>query len=243
MKILKNIFVKSIVGLTLATALFFAPLAFARDGRGNDDRDDERQSIHRDDDRQSVRKLGSTLEIQINDNGRVLVRGAKVTGISGTTINGSTAFGSTTVVWTVKTDDSTNFVNKGGKNFGLGDISVGDIMSFSGKLDLTASSLTVNAKQVKNWSKNAINFEKHVFSGILQTAPASTTPTSFVFAVGSTNYTVNVPVGISILGKNWLALPIASYVVGDKVNVYGAIQSSTTPVIDASVVRNTSRQF
>jgi hypothetical protein len=242
MNILKNAFVKSTIALTLGAALIVAApfLAFAKDGKGNDDRDNNRPSI-RHDDRENVRSLGSTLEIQINDNGRVLVRGAKVTSVSGSIINTSTAFGSTSVAWTIRTDSSTNFINKGGKNIGLGDIGVGDILSFNGTLDPTASSLTVNAKQVKNWSKNTVSLEKHVFSGTLQTAPSATLPTSFTFTVGSTDYTVNVPVGISILGKNWLTLPIGSYVVGDKVNVYGVIQSSTTPVIDASVVRNITR--
>ena len=250
MKIFNNSVLKYTFGFLAVAVLLVGPvLALARENETNDDKKEKKSEnfsssnsiFGKNDDRHGVRSLGSTLEIQINDNGRVLVRGLKVTSISGTNITGETAFGSTTLSWIVHTDSSTKFSDKGGKNMGFAGISIGDILSFAGLLDTTTNLLTVNATNVKNWSKDNSMFEKHVFSGTLQTTPASTAPTSFTFTVGSTNFTVNIPTGISILGKNWLALPLSSFVAGDKVNVYGAIQASNTSVIDASVVRNTTR--
>lgn len=217
---------KYALGALAAASILVGPLAFANN------EDNNKQEVH---------KAGTELSVQINDNGKVTVRGAKVTAISGNTISAATMFGSTTVSWNVVTDGSTKFVDKAGRNLGLGTIQVGDVLSFNGSLNGAATSLSVNATLVKDWSKNMKIFEKHTFSGTLQTAPGSTTPTAFQYLSGGSTYTVNVSSGISILGKNWLSLPIGSFVAGDNVNVYGAVQASNTSMIDASVIRNTTR--
>src|SRR5258706_9486282 len=48
--------------------------------------------------------LGSTLEVHFFDSGKVLVRGAKVTSVSGNTVNASTAWGSVNFNWAVNVD-------------------------------------------------------------------------------------------------------------------------------------------
>jgi hypothetical protein len=230
---MKNIFAKPTLALAAAAILIGAPLALAN---SNDRNDFDRSEVH---------KLGSELSVQINDNGKTIVRGAKVTAISGPTVSAMTVFGSTTVSWSITTTLSTQFVDKGGRNLGISGIAVGDIVSFSGSLNGSASSLTVAANVVKDWSKNVKQNEKqnekHTFSGTLQTLPASTTPTTFLLAVQDTTYTVAVPSGISILNKIWLPVSLSTFVLGDRVNVYGAVDASSTSVINASVVRNPSR--
>lgn len=99
-----------------------------------------------------VRAVGSTLEVHINNNGKVLVRGAKITSISGPTITATNTWGSTTMTWIVNTDTSTKSIRRYGGNSSLSEMSVGDYISFSGMLDTTASVLTVKADMIKDWS-------------------------------------------------------------------------------------------
>lgn len=96
--------------------------------------------------------VGSKLEVAISDNGRVIVRGAEVTDISGAVITARTEWGASALSWTIETDSETAFVQKGGSGSALADVSVGDYVSFSGQLDEDESAFTINADAVKNWS-------------------------------------------------------------------------------------------
>ena len=97
------------------------------------------------------RSVGSTLEVIISDNGSAVVRGAKVTDVSGTTIIAQTMWDASSITWTVRTDGDTDFIRKSGSSVDLGDIEEGDYVSFSGSL-MSGSSFTVDADVVKNWS-------------------------------------------------------------------------------------------
>ncbi len=110
---------------------------------------------HEDHDKQKkeAHSLGSTLEVHIGDDGKVLVRGAKVTSVSGTTVNATTTWGSVVMNWAITTDGNTEFVRRFGGASGVSEISVNDFVSFSGMiLTTTASPITVQAKVLKNWS-------------------------------------------------------------------------------------------
>jgi len=96
--------------------------------------------------------VGSKLEVAISDNGRVIVRGAEVTEISGDVIRARTEWGTTALTWIIDTDTDTDFVEKGGSGSALANVSVGDYVSFSGQIDESGSALTVDADAVKNWS-------------------------------------------------------------------------------------------
>lgn len=98
------------------------------------------------------RAVGSKLEVAISDNGRVIVRGAEVTEISGDRIQARTEWGATTLTWRVDTDSDTDFVMKSGSGSELTDVSIGDYVSFSGQVDESEATLTVDADAVKNWS-------------------------------------------------------------------------------------------
>src|SRR3989344_5451964 len=96
-------------------------------------------------------KSGTKVEVNLDTGGSALVRGAKVTSVSGSVINATTNYGSSQLSWRVVTDCSTKFnANKGGSTVPA-NIAVGDIISFSGSLDQTASGLTGNAKDGKDW--------------------------------------------------------------------------------------------
>ena len=67
--------------VALGLMFSFAPAVHA-DNDKNEEHEKERKEI---------KATGSTLEVHISDNGKVLVRGAKVTSVSGSTINATTS--------------------------------------------------------------------------------------------------------------------------------------------------------
>lgn len=98
--------------------------------------------------------VGSKLEVRISDEGKVLVRGAEITAISENTVTARTVWGQSTLVWTVKTDGDTTFVEKDGSGSRIADLSTGEYISFSGDLDESSGAFTVDAEVVKDWSKD-----------------------------------------------------------------------------------------
>jgi hypothetical protein len=268
--------------------------------------------------------VGSTLEAHIGSDGSVLIRGAKVTAISGSVLTVTQTWGSYISTWTVNVDPSTELIRRYGGASSLSEFSIGDFIAVKGALDTTKVSSTITAKVIRDYSiqkenanfsgsvqsVNAVNqsfvlstpnrgnqtifvssstvvkqggatttfaalsvgqkitrasgvwnnltntmqsekvdiyqnnalLNKRTFEGTLKSMSATTTlPTTFVLTVGATDFTVNVPLGISVLNKNWLTTPLSTFVIGDKVRVYGAVQPANTSVIDASVVRDASR--
>jgi len=106
--------------------------------------------------------VGSKLEVAISDNGRVIVRGAEVTEISGDTIRARTVWGATVLTWTVNTTNDTDFVSKSGSGSDLNDISTGDYVSFSGQIDESENAFTIDADAVKNWSLDSDDDKDHI---------------------------------------------------------------------------------
>jgi Domain of unknown function (DUF5666) len=161
--------------------------------------------------------VGSTLEVHIMNSGKVLVRGAKVTGISGNTVNAMTAWGSANLNWAVVTDGSTDFVRRSGGASAVLEIKVGDFVSFQGTLDSSqASSLSVKASVVKDWSIQKMNAS---FSGTVQSV--NTSAMSFVLATQARgNITVMASTATNIM-KGETAATFADIMAGSKVAVQG----------------------
>ncbi len=268
--------------------------------------------------------VGSTLEAHINNDGSVLLRGAKITALSGSVLTVTQTWGSYVSTWTINVDGSTELIRRYGGKSSLGEFAVGDYIATRGMLDTSKVQPTITAKVIRDYSiqrenatftgtvqsvnpsnqsfilatpnrgnqtifvssstvvkqggatstfaalsvgqkitkasgvwnnlsstmqsekvdiyQNNALLNKRTFEGTLKSMSATTTlPTTLVLTVGTSDFTVNVPAGISILNKNWLTTPLATFVITDKVRVYGAVQVANTSVIDASVVRNTTR--
>src|SRR3989344_4137007 len=90
-----------------------------------------------------------TREVNIANNGFVLIRNATTASISGTTIMTEIAWGSSTLTWEVQTDGKTEFVQPDGEKGALSDLKEGDIISITGKLDPTLSDPTIIAETVR----------------------------------------------------------------------------------------------
>lgn len=115
---------------------------------------------------------GTTLEVHISNEGTALVRGAKVTSVGSSTINATQTWGSYSQSWVVKVGPGTEFTRRYGGASSLGEITVGDYVSFSGPLDSTQSVGMVNAKVVKDFSIQKVNTS---FSGTVASVNASST--------------------------------------------------------------------
>ncbi len=296
-------FIKTLIGLAMVIALVAVP-AYA-------DNDNGKKEAHNN---------GTTLEVHINDNGSVLVRGAKVTAISGSIISASTTFGTSSIAWTIDGSGVSKVTRRYGGNGTVADIQIGDYISFNGSLTSTGTGFAVKATSLKDWSIQVRNssfsgtissitgtsfvlttadnktitvntdantkitrgdttiafnalvvgtkvtkteglynntsntlaaksiklyadplLSKRTFEGTLTSTISATLPATFTFLSEGKTYTVNVPVGISILNKNWMQIPLSTFQVNDTIRVYGMIQASNTSVIDATVVRNATR--
>jgi len=186
--------------------------------------------------KEMVNKKGSTLEVHINDNGSVLVRGAKVTAVSSTTISAISEWNGASLNWTVNTDANTKFITLRDGQSGLGQVKVGDFLSFSGNL-MAGSTFTIQAKQVKNWSV-VVPQVKTTVEGRLETIAGTNIPNTFTLKSGDKVYTVRVIATTSVLNSKWLTASLVNFQVGNQIRVYGVINADNT--IDATVVRNVS---
>ncbi len=171
-----------------------------------------------------VRNTGSSLEVHFYDNGSVLVRGAKVTAISGNVVNASMSWGSSVLNWTVNLSASSKVVRKFGGVASVSEIAVGDILSFQGNLDTTNTSpFTVNASTVKNWS---IQKKMASFNGTVKSVDS--TGMKFVLTSGNRG-DVTVVVASSTQFKkeegNSTALTFANIIVGAQVTARGVLDT------------------
>ena len=174
--------------------------------------------------------VGSSIEVSITTDGKTIVRGARVIAVSDTTITAETLWNATSMTWTVRTDSDTNFIRKNGSGAGVGDISVGDYVSFSGQI-ASGSAFTVDADVVKNWS---LSEDRTVVSGII----TDLNDGSFELATGNRGtITVDISSSTDYSGgiNEWSDLR-----VGAKVVAYGSYDDDSE-TLEAVQIAATSK--
>ncbi len=181
-------------------------------------------------DNDSNSKAGTGVEVNIGSNGSALVRGAKVTSVSGSTIGADTSYGSSILNWLVKTDSTTKFTANKGSTTGLAHIAVGDLVSFQGSLDQAVSGLTVNAKAVKDWTQ--VESNKNI-SGIVTSI--STTLGSFLLSHDNATTTVQTNSATIFKLSNGTAASFADLFLNAKVKVIGLFNASSSILTATSV--------
>lgn len=191
-------------------------------------------------DRMEIRidaKLRPSPDVHIYSGGKMNISGAKVLSVGNNSLVARVTFGSLNMDWNVLVDSNTKINRERGGTAVMGDIKVGDVVNVQGTLDTGASSPTVKATHVKDFTLNAV-LKGNLFQGKLVSLTSSTTPASAVLNLNGTNYSLIIPSGISILGKNWLGASLSSFQVGHEIRVYGSVSSTTPTTITASVIRN-----
>lgn len=223
MKKLSGVAVFAIIVLGLMFSFSSVVRADNDNKRGNDDHERERKEI---------RASGSTLEVHINDNGKVLVRGAKVSSVSASSIMATTSWGTASVPWTVNISSNTEMNRRFGGKLQMSEISVGDFISFQGDLVQGSSGFVVNAKVVKNWSVQKVKADS--FGSV---SSINSTAQSFVLVAGGDRgtITVNVVSSTSIMKGDSKAV-FADIKVGDKIRVNG-LYNSLTKILEADKVK------
>jgi len=172
---------------------------------------------------------GTGVEVNIGSQGGVLVRGAKVTGVSSTTVNANTSLGSSILSWVVKTDGDTDFTAVKGATAGIANVMVGDIISFRGNIDQSMSGLNVKAQVVKDWT--AVETKKTI-NGIVTSI--NTTLNSFTVAHGNSTTTVQVASSTDI-DKDGGNATFADIVLNAKVKIVGMLNASSNVLSALSV--------
>jgi len=192
-----------------------------------------------DDHKKEAKLEDTTLEVNIKDNGQVLVRGAKVTAVSGNTISATTAWGAMNLNWNLNVLSSTNIVRKFGSVSPLSEIKVGDMLSFNGTVvSGTSTAIVVDAKVIKNWSVTKQNVRSKI-EGTVKSLSGATLPATLVVTAEGKDYTVSVSNTTSVVNDAWAPVTLPSFVVGNKVTAYGVV-NDTTLTVNATVVRNES---
>jgi len=210
-------------GVTATSAAVLAALAFAPIIALADN--DKQKG---DNDRRATQRV----EVAITDSGNILVRGAKVTAVSGGTITATTVAGASTLTWTVTTDSSTAFSASAGGSSSLGSISVGDTISFAGTL--SGSSLSVKATAVKDWTVGA---NERSIVGTVQSVNATSSSLTIVNGKDNDNDNKKVTT-IQFTGSTAISgtgTTFGSMVAGDKVKATGTVNADGT-VLTATAV-------
>jgi hypothetical protein len=89
-----------------------------------------------------------THEMNIANNGLVLLRGAHVDSISGSELHVSMSWGGSNFSWKIETNANTKFLTSIGQNATLADIQDGDFLTITGKLAGSGSDPTIQAEFV-----------------------------------------------------------------------------------------------
>ncbi len=230
----KKIFVGVLALSVITSAALFGSSAIVKAENENHGNNNENRGSEVNDSRKHEKEaklVGSTLEVHITNNGNVLVRGAKVTAVSGNTVTATTMWGSANITWAVNTDGNTKLLRKYGGASVLSEIAVGDFVSFQGSLITgTATPMTVLAKTLKNWS---IQKKNATFEGIVGTK----TGTSFVLMTNNQgNITVNTSATTQIKKSDDSTGVFADIPNSSKVVATG-LYNNLTKTLEASMVK------
>lgn len=182
--------------------------------------------------------------VEIKNDGTAVLRGAKVTAISGSTLTVTETLGTTTLSWTVTTTGTTKFEAKNGSSIALASIAVGDTITVKGAL-VSGSSLTLTATLVRDITKvptppPAATNAQQIFEGTLSVLPGTSLPTTLTLSIGSTAQAVNLSTSTTVLNTAWAPVTLALFQTGDRVRVFGYVPTGSTTVT-ALVVRNVTR--
>ncbi len=97
----------------------------------------------------SSTKPAPILEVHIANSGLMLLRGARVLSVSGSTIHVGMTWDSNTFTWALDTNYNTQFLNIKGEKGALGDIQAGDTLIVTGTLTTAGSEPSIDTKTVR----------------------------------------------------------------------------------------------
>lgn len=154
-------------------------------------------------------------------NGVTMVRGATVISVSGYVITARTSWGSASIDWTIQTTGSTRFSPNLGSADSIKAIKPGDVIGFSGEVDTSKSTLTVDARFLQDAS---IVENNTVVNGDVRTIYPD--QNIFVVDTGDGTTTVSIDTG-AIVTRGGNAADLSDVSKGDVVRAWGTLNAMT----------------
>ena len=225
----KTTTIKYLVPLGLAVAVAGGAVSLAL---ADDDQD---RSSHR-----------PAMILEVNKNGKILLRGT-VESVASSTLT-LKSWGGT---WTIKTSSDTKIHPKVNGTSTLSAFETGDFVGVIGQISETEN-FTVNAKIIRNWTlKKEVKTDKQegkkevkeakkegakLFVGVAGNVASSS------LTLNSKNkiYSVLIASSTKILNRHWLNINLSDIKVSDKIRIWGALHGTSTTDIDAEVIRDIS---
>lgn len=160
------------------------------------------------------RKYGSTLELHISDEGKVVIHGARVDQIAGNTFYTKLYWGQAFLRLLVRTDGNTKITKKFGEPINYAQISVGDYLTIEGEFYSGSSTLDVLAKNIKNWSQQT---QEDQYSGTITARGSAENTFTFVTSQRGTITLAFSTTTTAYITKGNLVINPAQLKVGDRV--------------------------
>ncbi|HYE22857.1 MAG TPA: hypothetical protein VEA92_00150 [Candidatus Paceibacterota bacterium] len=127
--------------------------------------------------------VGVTLEVVMQESGKVNVKGARVREVTADGFRAETLWGSGKLTWNVQTGEGTPIARKDGGKITLTQVTPGDYVSFTGTIQSNMAPFTVNADSVRDWS---ISSNHIVHSGTVQSIDPEARTLTIVTGDGKT---------------------------------------------------------
>lgn len=167
----------------------------------------------------NAEEVGSSLSIA--PSGQIIVKGARVVSVYGSTIVAETGWGVAKLSFAVQTSGSTRFVPELSSVQALSAIRPGHTISFSGELSGSLARPTVLATVVKD---TELVQESVAMNGMVKSVDAESS--TFVLAGTSGDVTVHVP-SSALMSRNGNRAEISDVEVGDSGKVQGTLDTGT----------------
>lgn len=184
----------------------------------------------------NARTVGSPIEIHVNDDGNVVVKGARIEQIAGTTIYAKVYWGEIFLRMTIRTTPGTDISKKTGTALRVADLKAGDFISFEGQFYSGSSAFDVMARKITNWSDQ---IERQEFSGVIADIPSNAAGTSTTLVLRTKNNTL-VPVIVNAdtqITKGTLTIRFNELKKGDTVTSAFGPYDALTKTLTASAIK------
>ncbi|MEN9614313.1 MAG: hypothetical protein RLZZ347_620 [Candidatus Parcubacteria bacterium] len=178
------------------------------------------------------KSVGSTLEVHITDDGKIVLHGAQIIQSAGTTFYARSNWGGSYMRWVIRTDENTKVTRRFGTETTIAEIKPGDIVSAEGDFMATSDSISVVAKKVKDWS---LASDKVEFGGVVTTIATSSTQFEIKTSAGNRIIISTTP-DTSII-KGVIGIGFSQIKVGDKITNATGVYNHVSKVLNADALR------
>lgn len=185
-------------------------------------------------------------QVRVWGDGQVQLDGMKVTAISPAvsatalpaSITATATWGSTVFTWVIKTSSSTKFLRLPQTSSGEPSVSVGDMLSVKGTLDITQTAPTVNASWIQDW--NILPIHKARYRGTI--TELNTVAKSFMLIdpIPNPHRPVHAPITVqasdsTVIKRGDGEIDFNNLLNGEAASVSGSFNSATSTLLATEI--------